>query len=43
LWPVVVGKEDIIWMRGFAVAKKYRVKGDGPAILITERPIAVNS
>jgi len=43
LWPVVVGEDDIIWMRGFPAATKYQFKGHGLAILITERPFAGNS
>ena len=42
LWPVVVGGDDIIWMRGFPAATKYQFKGQGPAILITEKPFARN-
>jgi len=38
LWPVVVGEDDIIWVRGFPIAAKYRFKGHGPAIRITEKP-----
>lgn len=40
LWPVVVGEDDIIWVRGFPAATKYQFKGHGSAILITERPFA---
>ena len=43
LWPVVVGEDDIIWMRGLPVATTHQFKGHGPAILITERPFAENS
>jgi tRNA(Ile)-lysidine synthase len=43
LWPVVAGQDDIVWMRGYPAAAKYRFKGNGPAILITERPFAKNS
>jgi len=38
LWPVVAGQDDIIWMPGYPAAAKYRFKGNGPAILITEKP-----
>jgi tRNA(Ile)-lysidine synthase len=38
LWPVVVGEDGIIWIRGFPTAKKHQFKGHGAAILITERP-----
>jgi tRNA(Ile)-lysidine synthase len=43
LWPVVVGDDGIVWMRGFPAATKHQFKGRGPAILITERPFAGNS
>lgn len=43
LWPVVVGEDDIIWMRGLPVATTHQFEGHGPAILITERPFAENS
>jgi tRNA(Ile)-lysidine synthase len=38
-WPVVVCGEEILWVRGFAVPVSHRVKDQGEAILIRERPL----
>jgi len=38
-WPVVVGGDEIIWMRGFPVSAKYRAKQNQQAILIREQPL----
>ncbi len=38
LWPVAVSGDEIVWLRGFAVATEFRWKRDGDAILIRETP-----
>jgi tRNA(Ile)-lysidine synthase len=40
LWPVIVSGDEILWMRGFPVPGKSRMKPGQPAILITEKPRA---
>lgn len=42
-WPVVIGGDEIVWMRGFPVSAKYRAKPDRQAILISDKPLAGNS
>jgi tRNA(Ile)-lysidine synthase len=37
-WPVVVAGDDIVWMRGFPVAREYQA-GDGQAVRIEELPL----
>jgi tRNA(Ile)-lysidine synthase len=38
-WPVVVCGEEVLWVRGFAVAASHRTKDQGEAILIRERSL----
>jgi tRNA(Ile)-lysidine synthase len=40
LWPVVVGKGEIIWLRGFSVPAKFCWKPGREAVLIRETPLA---
>jgi tRNA(Ile)-lysidine synthase len=42
-WPVIVGGEEIVWMRGFPAPAKYRVRPGRAAILIGESPLAFAS
>lgn len=35
-WPVVVKGDEIIWMRGFPVAAKYKAEGGRAAVIIVE-------
>jgi tRNA(Ile)-lysidine synthase len=42
-WPVVVGGDEVLWVRGFPVSAKYRAKPHAQAILVTEKPLAGNS
>jgi tRNA(Ile)-lysidine synthase len=42
-WPVVVGGDEVLWVRGFPVSAKYRAKPHTQAILVTEKPLAGNS
>lgn len=42
-WPVVIGGDEILWVPGFPVPAKSRAKPNGPAILISDRPLAGNS
>jgi tRNA(Ile)-lysidine synthase len=37
LWPVVLSGDEIVWLRGFPCAAKYRAKPGRDAIEITER------
>jgi tRNA(Ile)-lysidine synthase len=37
LWPVVVSGDEIVWMRGFAVAARFAAKGGREAVAIVER------
>jgi tRNA(Ile)-lysidine synthetase-like protein len=44
LWPVVVSKEEdeIVWIRGFPVAARFRAKPGEPALLILETPLSAD-
>ncbi len=42
-WPVVVSDAEIVWMRGFPVPAKYRVKPGRAAVLIAESPLSPES
>jgi tRNA(Ile)-lysidine synthase len=39
-WPVVVGGDEIVWMRGFPVPAKFRAKPGRDAIAIIDEPFA---
>jgi len=39
LWPVITSGNEIIWMKGFPVAKKFQAKPGHDAILIVESPL----
>jgi tRNA(Ile)-lysidine synthase len=39
LWPVAVGGDEIVWMRGFPVPARFRWKREGEAVLIREVPV----
>jgi tRNA(Ile)-lysidine synthase len=38
LWPVITNGDEVIWMRGFPVPARHRVKSGCDAVLITETP-----
>ncbi|HYM76715.1 MAG TPA: tRNA lysidine(34) synthetase TilS [Candidatus Dormibacteraeota bacterium] len=40
LWPVVANGDEIVWVRGFPVPAKYRVRSGREAVLITETSLA---
>jgi tRNA(Ile)-lysidine synthase len=40
LWPVVVSGDEIVWVRGFPAAAKFRAKRGRDALLIAEKPLA---
>lgn len=40
LWPVVWSGDEIVWVRGFPAATRFRAKAGGPAVQILERPLA---
>jgi tRNA(Ile)-lysidine synthase len=40
LWPVVVSKDEIVWVRGFPPPAKFRAKPGREAILIAELPLS---
>jgi len=35
-WPVVVNRGDLVWVRGFAVPRRWRAETPGPAVWIRE-------
>jgi tRNA(Ile)-lysidine synthetase-like protein len=37
LWPVVVSRDEIVWMRGFATPARHQPKPGADALLISER------
>jgi tRNA(Ile)-lysidine synthase len=39
-WPVVVSRDEIVWMRGFSSPAKLRARPDRAAILIVDEPLA---
>jgi tRNA(Ile)-lysidine synthase len=39
-WPVVVGADEIVWLRGFPVPERFRAKPGREALLIHEQPWA---
>jgi tRNA(Ile)-lysidine synthetase-like protein len=43
LWPVVVGGDEIVWVRGFPVPAKLRAREGRAAIVIVEKPIVEKS
>jgi tRNA(Ile)-lysidine synthase len=42
LWPVAASGDEIIWMRGFPVPARLRVKAGEEAVLIRETPWAID-
>jgi tRNA(Ile)-lysidine synthase len=38
VWPIVLKKDEVIWMRGFPVPAEFRWKGEGKAALIRDLP-----
>ena len=36
VWPVVVGGDEIVWVKGFAVPSRFRAKPGGNALVILE-------
>jgi tRNA(Ile)-lysidine synthase len=43
LWPVVLNRDEIVWVRGFPVPAKLRAQPGHDAILIVEKPLADGS
>jgi tRNA(Ile)-lysidine synthetase-like protein len=43
LWPVIVSGEEIVWMRGFAVATRFAAKPGRDAVAIIERSLSSES
>jgi tRNA(Ile)-lysidine synthase len=40
LWPVVVSRDQLVWMKGFPVPAKHRAKPGRAAVLIVDEPLA---
>jgi tRNA(Ile)-lysidine synthase len=43
MWPVIVSGEEIVWMRGFAVATRFAAKPGREAVAIIERSLSSES
>lgn len=43
LWPVIVSGEEIVWMRGFAVATRFAAKAGRESVTIIERCLSSES
>jgi tRNA(Ile)-lysidine synthase len=42
LWPVAVSGDEIVWMRGFPVPARLRIRAGDEAVLIRETPWAID-
>ncbi len=43
LWPVLVRGEEIVWLRGFPVPAALKAGPSGPAVLVREAPLGVET